>query len=156
MMGYGAAGASALIHPVDPYSFGFNTTNTLGYPTLGTQFLTGCPATVGIGFPLAITVIVEVMVHVEAITGTITNGQLITNPDVRAGDTTLADYFPSIETMYRTIASYIPTAASVERAASTLASVNSMARRLYGRRDTPQRQYGALPVNRYLRLGDVD
>jgi len=139
-IGYGATGACAMIHPVDPVSYEFTNLALAGY-NAGTLTTSSVPLIVGLGFPASITVFVEAVLNIESVSEFSTTAA-ITNPELVANDTkTMTDYFPSIEAMWSKIKQYVPESSQVYEAATRIPDVARRARGAYNLYKTARSEY---------------
>jgi len=122
-VGYGATGASALIHPLDPSSFFFSLLPATGYAA-GTIYDSSAAMILGTNFPASTIVYYEIVLNIEAITSYTSESSALTSPDLNNDDTSLSSYFPSVESMWKTVKRYCPTAAHVNTATSTIRDVS--------------------------------
>jgi hypothetical protein len=141
-VGYGATGASACAHPVDPVSYQFVPQMITGFGAAST-YTSSTPVIVGIGFPVSTIVYFEAVVNLEGIGNYSNESQAIQNPEVRDESSTgkLSETFASIEQMWSTISSYVPTSATINEAATTMAPIVRGAASLYAR--SRNRGYGS-------------
>lgn len=122
-VGYGATGASAMIHPMDPVSFQFQYATDVGQVVTGTNLWdTGVAVIAGLGFPNSTIVYYEIVLNLEATNPMGIGAQAMTSPDLRDDDgARLSSYFPSVENMWSYISRYVPKASSVAHAATEIA-----------------------------------
>jgi len=118
--GYGATGGCALVHPLGPDSFRFNTAPVIGY-TGGSVFDSGAAVIAGQGFPASTLVYFEAVINLEGIQE-FGNSAPLTNPEILV-EPSLTDTFPSIESMWKTIKQYVPSAGQVYEGATRIPDI---------------------------------
>jgi hypothetical protein len=138
--GRAITGGSAISEPIDPDSFNMWSSVVNGFGS-GTLFVNSCPVIVMLNLPASCDVWVEVCVNLEGILIANSSSAAITNPSVSTeSQTTLSDYFPSIETLWNYAKSMIPSAGAVNEgfttAAQTAAGAVHAARTLRTARNT--------------------
>lgn len=138
--GRAITGGSAISEPIDPDSFNMWSSVVNGFGN-NTLFVNSCPVIVMLNLPASCDVWVEVCVNIEGILIANSSSAAITNPSVSTeSQTTLSDYFPSIESLWNYAKSMIPSAGAVNEgfttAAQTAASAVHAARTLRTARNT--------------------
>jgi hypothetical protein len=121
--GYGAGGASAVIHPLDPESFSFTVAALAGYAA-ATHSQCSTPVIVFKGLPPTTPVILEGVLNIETIQSWNSGGAAMSSPQqaVNTGPT-LSSVFNNIESMWTAIRPYIPSAATVNSASSLATNI---------------------------------
>lgn len=139
-MGQARGGASATIRPVDPTSFDFSLSAMQGYNG-NIEFTSSGPMIIMTNLPAGAVCLIEAVLNVEVIPSPVNSTAGITNPEIRVNDPGLSTNFPSLESLWATVARFLPTAETVNAASSiangigrvvrTVNAATSARRRLY-------------------------
>jgi hypothetical protein len=125
--GRAITGGSAISEPIDPDSFNMWSSVVNGFGN-GTLFVNSCPVIVMLNLPASCDVWVEVCVNIEGILIANSSSAAITNPSVsNESQTTLSDYFPSLESLWNYAKSMIPSAGAVNEGFTTAAQTTASA-----------------------------
>jgi hypothetical protein len=111
-MGFGAPGASAVILPVDPSSFQFLVATISGYAN-GTNFATSSGVVCFTGLGNATNVMVELALNIECIQNAQDAGSFSTPGDDTINQPTLADSFPSLDSLWSSARRNLPESTSI-------------------------------------------
>lgn len=131
-MGFGAAGGSAVCHPVDPASFEFTLTSRDGYVG-NSDTLSSTPIIVGTGFPASASFTVEAVCNIESIRTINQYTSSKSSPGVAEDyqGPTVADETPSVERMWNLVKPFLKFSGSVDQARSTLSAMANAAHKIY-------------------------
>jgi hypothetical protein len=151
-------GASATGRPFDPTSFEFRTkaVNTTGFGTPaaadGTQLPFTAPYVVFSGLPASSPVAYEAAVNFECTYAT-THSNASIGGESKAFDATLADDFPSADSMWRKVSHYLPTPGQAYEATSSILSNRGLIQTLMGGAQAYAGHQVARNAGRLLRFG---
>jgi len=155
-IGYGATGASAVIHPLDPNSFVFANSTAIGL-TGGTLAQSSTPVIAGTGFPASTLVYFEAVLNMESISTFSSSASALTTPSISTNEEqTLSSYFPSIESMWSAISSYIPSAASVNEASSHIPDIANNVLRSAQTANSIRNQFFRMPQQNRVLIQEMD
>jgi hypothetical protein len=157
-IGYAAAGGSAIILPVDPVSFQFNVGTIAGFAG-NANLPTSVAILIMTGLPASSNVLVEASLNIEGVMSTSSTGS-ITTPGQDAGEQrTLADYFPSLDSLWSTVKRLVPEPATVN---SGFASAARIARnyqefsRVHSQRNQRRNLFPTLSGSNRITVEEVD